>query len=63
MPTIEFLREKARQCRELMAVAKAPEVRAQLELWAREFEEAALEAESIGPSVFVVALGPMKQSS
>jgi hypothetical protein len=45
MPTAEFLRRKARQCRKLFATALVPEVRAQLELWARDFDDEAAKAE------------------
>jgi hypothetical protein len=54
MPTAEFFRAKAQQCRELLAVAKVPEVIAQLELWIREFEEAAKQAEAMVGPVTVV---------
>jgi hypothetical protein len=46
MPTAEFLRLMAQECRELLAKATVPEVRAQLELWAREFEEEAAKLEA-----------------
>ena len=45
MPTAEFLRRKARQCRKLLAITTVPEVRAQLELWARDFDDEAARAE------------------
>jgi hypothetical protein len=45
MTTAEFLRRKARQCRRLLAVATVPEVRAQLELWARDFDDEAVKTE------------------
>lgn len=40
-----FFRRKAEQCRELCAQAETPEVIAQLELWAHEFEEEAARVE------------------
>jgi len=46
MPTAEFLRQKARQVRALIALAKVPEVRAQLRLWARELEREAAQVEA-----------------
>jgi hypothetical protein len=45
MSTAEVLRRKARQCRKLFATAIAPEVRVQLELWARDFDDEAAKAE------------------
>ena len=45
MPRPEFFREKARECRRLLEIAVKPEVIAQLEIWVREFEDAAREAE------------------
>ena len=57
MPAAEFLRLKAQECRELIAKAIKPEVIAQLELWAREFEEEAARMESTAeaPTVLVIA--------
>jgi hypothetical protein len=43
----DYFREKARQCRDLVKVAGLPEVKDQLEVWAREFEERAASAERI----------------
>jgi hypothetical protein len=54
MYTAELLRLKAQHCRELIAKATNPEVAAQLELWAREFDEEAAKAEAAGPTVLVV---------
>jgi hypothetical protein len=62
MPTIEFLREKARQCRELVALVKNPEVVAQLEMWALEFEEEAARA-ATDAAVLVIAPAPPVKSS
>jgi hypothetical protein len=45
MQTAKFLRHKARQCRKLLAIATVPEVCAQLELWARDFDDEAVKAE------------------
>jgi hypothetical protein len=45
MPTAKFLRDKARECRKLLAIATVPDVRAQLELWARDFDDEAVKAE------------------
>ena len=56
MPTAEFLRQKAQEIRALIAVAKTPEVVAQLKIWARELEEEAAHAESLEPP-------PLTQSS
>ena len=47
MPTADFLREKAQEVRALIALAKTPEVIAQLETWARELEEKAARAEAL----------------
>jgi hypothetical protein len=41
MPKCIDLKQKAKHCRELLRVATAPEVREQLGVWAREFEEQA----------------------
>lgn len=54
MPTAVFFRAKAQQCRELLAVAKVPEVIAQLEVWICELEEAARQAEAMVVPVIVV---------
>jgi len=54
MNTSEFLRNKARECRELMACATAAEVGEQLEVWAREFEAAAAGAEKTVGAVLVI---------
>ena len=45
MPTAEFLRQKAQEVRALIALAKVPEVIAQLKIWARELEQEAAQAE------------------
>jgi hypothetical protein len=45
MADAAYFREKAQQCRDLMAVAIVPEVVAQLEIWVKEFEEKARVAE------------------
>ena len=45
MPTAEFLRQKAQEVRALIALAKVPEVIAQLEIWARELEQEAAQAD------------------
>jgi hypothetical protein len=55
MADAEFLRAKANQCRELITQAKVPEVIAQLELWARDFEKEAIRAEADAPAVVVIA--------
>ena len=47
MPTAEFLRQKAQEVRALIALAKTPEVIAQLEIWARELEGEAAHAEML----------------
>jgi len=47
MPTAEFLRQKAQDVRALIALAKVPEVIAQLEIWARELEQEAAQAEAL----------------
>jgi len=49
MPTAEFFRQKAREVRALIALAKTAEVRAQLRLWARELEQDAAKAEATTP--------------
>jgi hypothetical protein len=36
---------QGRQCRKLLAIATVPEVCAQLELWARDFDDEAVKAE------------------
>jgi hypothetical protein len=46
MPPAEFLRQKAREVRALIALAKVPEVRAQLRLWVRELEREAAHVEA-----------------
>ena len=38
MPDPSYFAEKAARCRELMAVARTPEIVEQLRLWADEFE-------------------------
>jgi hypothetical protein len=58
MSSSEFFREKARECRRLLEIAVKPEVIAQLQMWIREFEEAALEAERSPASPFIFARGP-----
>jgi hypothetical protein len=58
MPRPEFFREKARECRRLLEIAVKPEVIAQLEIWVREFEDAAREAERDPASAFIVAAAP-----
>jgi hypothetical protein len=45
MASAEFLRAKVKEIRELVERAASPELIAQLELWAREFEEEAKCAE------------------
>jgi len=47
MPTAEFLRQKAQEVRALIALAKVPEVIAQLKIWARELEQEAAQAEAL----------------
>lgn len=47
MPTAEFLRLKAKQCRERLVRATAAEIIAQLEVWASEFEAEAAKAEAV----------------
>jgi len=47
MPTAEFLRQKAQEVRALIALAKVPEVIAQLKIWARELEREAARAEEL----------------
>jgi hypothetical protein len=39
MPNIEYLRLKARQCRELASLATMPEVREQLGMFAEDLDE------------------------
>jgi acyl-coenzyme A thioesterase PaaI-like protein len=58
MPTPEFLRLKAEECRRLRAKAKVPEVIAQLELWEREFEEEAARLEATGDATVIVIASP-----
>jgi len=41
MPSYAELRQKAERCRELLEGATAPEMREQLRVWIREFEEQA----------------------
>ena len=48
MPDQDYLRLKARQCRELAEVAPMPEVREQLALFADEFEAHAEALDRIG---------------
>ncbi len=62
MATAAFFREKADQCRTLLQVAQKPEVIAQLEIWAREFEEIAAEMERTGPSVLIVTSRPAQKA-
>jgi hypothetical protein len=50
MPTAEFFRQKAREVRALIALAKTAEVRAQLRLWARELEQDAAKAQATTPA-------------
>ncbi len=45
MSEAEYFRDKARRCRELLALALKPEVIEQLRLWAIEFDEQADSAE------------------
>ena len=54
MSAAMFFRTIAQQCRELLPIAERPEVIAQLELWIREFEEAAIQAEAMTLSMIVV---------
>jgi hypothetical protein len=62
LPTAEFLRQKAQECRELIAKATNPLVIAQLEVWAREFEaEAAKAALAAAPTMLIVT--PSKEGS
>jgi hypothetical protein len=39
MPKYADFRQKAERCRELLRKAAAPEVKEQLKMWVREFEE------------------------
>ena len=57
MPTAEILRQKAQEVRALIALAKVPEVIAQLEIWARELDEEAAKLEKLA------AHEPVPQSS
>lgn len=41
MPDAKYFARKAKQCRDLLKVARVPEVIEQLRLWAAEFEAAA----------------------
>ena len=51
MPPAEFLRQKAREVRALIALAKVPAVRTQLRLWVRELEKEAAQAERTAATV------------
>jgi len=53
MSAAVFFRRIAQQCRELLSIAERPEVIAQLELWIREFEEAAIQAEAMVSMIVV----------
>ena len=47
MPSAEFLRQKAQEVRALIALAKVPEVIAQLKIWARELKQEAAQVEGL----------------
>lgn len=62
MPTAEFLRHKALECRQLIAKATNAAVIAQLELWAREFEEEEAAKAEMAAASAVVIITPSSSS-
>jgi hypothetical protein len=44
MPDVEYFRQQARRCRELLGIAADPEISEQLRKWAEEFDELAAES-------------------